>query len=241
MTKVVFDRVASLLGLAVLSPLFASVLLLVFLQDGRSPLYVAERAGRQGKPFRMVKIRSMVVGADRLGGTSSPSDDRRITPVGAYIRRFKIDELFQLWNVLKGEMSLVGPRPQTLEEVASYSTIEQGLLAVKPGITDFASIVFADEGDILRGFPNPGLAYRQLIRPWKSRLGLFYVSHRTALLDLQLIALTLLRIVAPDRAIGGVSRLLAKGGASKELVNVARRRTPLVPNAAPGMDEPFKN
>jgi lipopolysaccharide/colanic/teichoic acid biosynthesis glycosyltransferase len=239
-TKEVFDRAASLLGLLVLSPLFAIVLLLVFLQDRRSPLFLTERAGLQGKPFRMVKIRSMIVGADRLGGTSSPSDDRRITHVGAYIRRFKIDELFQLWNVLQGEMSLVGPRPQTLEEVASYSTVEQGLLAAKPGITDFASIVFADEGEVLLGATNPGLTYRQLIRPWKSRLGLFYVEHRELVLDLQLILLTLVRIVAPARAMAGVSRLLARYGASEELVRVARRVAPLVPHAVPGMGEPFE-
>lgn len=216
-----------------------AVCLLVWMQDWRSPFYVAERSGRHGS-FRMIKIRSMVVGADRQGASSTAGDDARITPIGGFIRRWKIDELSQLVNVLKGDMSLVGPRPEVLSEVATYTEEEKGLLAIKPGITDFSSIVFADEGEILRGAANPELAYRQLIRPWKSRLGLFYGGHRDMSLDLQLILLTLVRIVAPARAMAGVSRLLARHGAPEELVHVARREAPLVPHAVPGMSAPFE-
>jgi lipopolysaccharide/colanic/teichoic acid biosynthesis glycosyltransferase len=238
MAKEVLDRTCAFVGLVVLSPLLLVLCLLVWLQDWRSPFYVADRSGRGGS-FRMIKIRSMIARADQQGASSTAGDDRRITPVGRFIRRWKIDELSQLLNVLKGDMSLVGPRPEVMSEVATYTDEERGLFAVKPGITDFASIVFADEGEILRGAGNPELAYRQLIRPWKSRLGLFYMEHRTLGLDLQLILLTLVRIVAPDRALDGVCRLLAGHGASEELVRIARRASPLVPHAVPGRDEPF--
>jgi lipopolysaccharide/colanic/teichoic acid biosynthesis glycosyltransferase len=239
LAKGALDRLAALLGLVVLAPLLSAVLLLVWLQDRRSPLYIADRAGRGGIPFRMMKIRSMVANADRLGAASTAGDDQRITAIGRFIRRWKLDELSQLWNVLKGDMSLVGPRPQVMSEVETYTAVERGLLAAKPGITDFSSIVFADEAEILFRTADADLAYRQLIRPWKSRLGLFYVENHSMGLDLQLIALTLVRIVAPDRALVGVSQILRKLGAPEELICVARRTMPLVPHAVPGMSKPF--
>lgn len=239
MAKAILDRTAALLGLLLLSPLFLVLGFLVWRHDRHSALYIADRVARGGGTFRMVKIRSMVVGADRQGAASTAEDDKRITAVGHFIRRWKIDELSQLWNVLKGDMSLVGPRPQVVSEVATYTPEERGLLDVRPGITDFSSIVFADESEILRGSVDPDLTYRRLIRPWKSRLSLFYVSHSSIFVDLQLIALTLVRIVAPARALAGASRLLSGLGASEELVCVARRVAPLVPRAVPGMTEPF--
>lgn len=240
MAKELLDRCVALAGLLMLSPLFAVLLFLVWRQDGRSPFYIADRTGRGGGTFRMVKIRSMVANADRLGATSTTGDDARITGVGQFIRRWKIDELSQLWNVLKGDMSLVGPRPQVMSDVATYTQRECDLLKVKPGITDFSSIVFADEGEILRDSDNPDLDYRRLIRPNKSQLGLFYVEHRSLTVDIRLIALTLLRIVAPVRALTATSQLLASLGAPDELVRVARRTTPLAPRAVPGMSEPFE-
>jgi lipopolysaccharide/colanic/teichoic acid biosynthesis glycosyltransferase len=239
MVKEVFDRSAALLGLLLLAPLLLVVAFAVWYHDHHSPFYLGRRAGRHGSQFRMLKIRSMVADAGRLGGNATAADDSRITPIGRFIRRWKIDEISQLLNVLRGDMSLVGPRPQDFEEVTTFTPQEQELLAVKPGITDFASIVFADEGEILRGAPDPCLAYRQLIRPWKSRLGLFYVAHHSFSIDLQLILLTLVRIFAPDRALDGVGRLLQRLGATAELVSVARRRTSLAPHALPGMSEPF--
>lgn len=227
MLKEILDRTISFLLLLLLSPLLLGVLLLVFLEDGGPPLYIAPRAGRYGRPFRMVKIRSMIVGADRIGGTSSPRDDGRITRVGAYVRRLKIDELLQFWNVLTGDMSIVGPRPQVLDEVATYSAAERHLLDVKPGITDFASIVFADEGEILEGAADVYGTYVRLIRPWKSQLGLFYVDHRTTALDLELMVLTLVRILSPKRALDCVGRLLVRLRAPEDLVDVARRQRPI--------------
>jgi lipopolysaccharide/colanic/teichoic acid biosynthesis glycosyltransferase len=238
LVKALIDRSLAFVGLLLLSPVLATALLAVWRQDGRSPLYIADRAGRGGRRFRMVKIRSMIV-RPHPGASSTSADDERITAVGHFIRRWKIDELSQLWNVLKGDMSLVGPRPQVLAEVATYTPEELGLLSVKPGITDFSSIVFSDEGEILSGATDPDLAYRRLIRPWKSQLGLFYIANSNFPLDMQLILLTVVRIVRPRLALTGVCRLLRRQGAPEDLIRVAGRTTPLVPCAVPGKSEPF--
>lgn len=237
--KALFDRLVAVAGLLVLSPLLAVVMYLVRRKDGGAPLYIADRAAKDGGAFKMVKIRSMVVGAARIGGTSTASDDPRITALGRFIRRWKIDEIGQLWNVARGDMSLVGPRPQVLSEVATYTADERRLLTVKPGITDFASIVFADEAEILRATPDPDLAYQRLIRPWKSRLGLFYVDHSAVWLDLLLIVLTAVRVVSARAALRGVAALLAWLDAPPDLVRVATRAEPLSPAAVPGLTEPL--
>ena len=232
--KRLLDIVASALGLLVLSPVLGFFALAIWLQDFRSPLYVAPRVGRGGKTFRMVKLRSMTAGADRSGVDSTSADDRRITAVGRVLRAYKLDELSQLWNVLTGDMSLVGPRPNVAREVELYTTVERGLLAVRPGITDLASIVFSDEGQVLAGREDPDIAYNQLIRPWKSRLGLLYVQNMSIRLDLELIALTAVAIASRGRALNGVQAILNRLGADEELRRVAGRRNPLVPHAPPG-------
>lgn len=187
--------------------------------------------------FRMVKLRSMVINADRTGVDSTAGGDPRITRVGHFIRNYKLDELTQLWNVLLGDMSLVGPRPNVKRETDLYTAEEKRLLSVKPGITDIASIVFADEGDILKGQVDPDLAYNQLIRPWKSRLGLFYVGNRSLTLDLCLIWLTALTLISRERALTSLVRLLARLGASEALVRVAGRKDALTPFPPPGATE----
>jgi lipopolysaccharide/colanic/teichoic acid biosynthesis glycosyltransferase len=221
-------------GLLAVAPLLLPVLLLVWLQDRHSPFYIANRVGLRQRPFRMVKLRSMVVDADRTGVDSTAGDDARITPLGRFIRRYKLDELTQLWNVLVGDMSLVGPRPNVVREVNLYTPVERRLLDVRPGITDFASIVFADEADILRDRPDPDIAYNQLIRPWKSRLGLFYVDHESLALDLQLIALTLLALISRRQALTHLTALLTKLGADTVLRRVASRSEPLQAAPPPG-------
>jgi lipopolysaccharide/colanic/teichoic acid biosynthesis glycosyltransferase len=232
--KRALDLAVALSGLLLLSPLLVVVSVLVFVQDWRSPFYVAPRVGRDGRLFRMFKFRTMVVGADRSGVTSTSSRDARITPLGQFLRRSKFDELPQLWNVLLGELSLVGPRPNVPAGVAVYTDAERRLLSVRPGITDLASIVFADEGEILSGHADPDKAYDQLIRPWKSRLGLFYVERRSLWLDLRLIGLTLLAVVARPRALNAVARILTNSGASPELIAVAGRTVSLEPGLPPG-------
>ena len=184
----------------------------------------------------MVKFRSMVKNADRAGIDSTSANDQRITGIGRFIRRLKIDELPQLWNVAKGDMSLVGPRPNVVREVDLYTAEERHLLDARPGITDLASIVFADEGDILADKPDPDIAYNQLIRPGKSRLGLFYVDNRTTLMDLRILRLTVTNSLNRERALQAVSTLLGRAGAPDDLVRLATREDDLVAAPPPGAD-----
>jgi len=179
----------------------------------------------------------MVHQADTTGVSSTAGDDPRITWVGRIIRKFKLDEFPQLWNVLKGEMRLVGPRPNVEDETGLYTDEEKHLLDVRPGITDMASIVFADESDILKGHDDPDLAYNQLVRPWKSRLGLLYVKHFSFWLDLRLIFLTILAIVRRRLAVLRVGRLVQELGGDDALCAVSRRETELTPHPPPGMQE----
>lgn len=232
--KRILDIVLSSAGLILSAPVLLPAALLIWLQDRQSPFYIAQRIGRQDRPFRMVKLRSMIVNADRTGIDSTSACDPRITALGRFIRRYKLDELPQLWNVLIGNMSLVGPRPNVKRGTDLYTVTERRLLEVQPGITDIASIVFADEGIILMDERDPDLAYDQLIRPWKSRLGLFYVEHRTLALDFRILLLTLLAIVGRDRALRSVARMLNDLGADASLCRIALRRDPLTPTPPPG-------
>lgn len=235
--KRAFDIVAAAGGLLVCSPLLAAVMLAIWLQDRRSPFYIAPRAARGGGTFRMVKFRSMVVDADQLGGSSTAATDRRITPVGKFVRAYKLDELVQLWNVLKGDMSLVGPRPQVPAEAGLYTEAEKRMLTVRPGITDPASIVFSDEGNILKGSADPDSRYNQLIRPWKSRLALLYIDKRSFAVDLWLILLTAVAIFSRTAALKSIQRLLQHWGADPLLLRMARRREPLLSYPPPGATE----
>ena len=235
--KRLVDVCVAALALLALSPFIAVISLLIWAQDRHNPLYTPYRVGVDGRLFRMVKLRTMVVNADTAGGSSTAANDRRITALGRFIRRFKIDELGQLWNVLVGDMSLVGPRPNLKEDTDRYTAEERALISVKPGITDFASIVFADEGEILKDKPDPDIAYNQLIRPWKSRLGIFYVEHRSLAVDLRLIALTAQGLVDRPAALAGVHKLLKRLGADEQLQRVALREQPLTACPPPGMSE----
>jgi lipopolysaccharide/colanic/teichoic acid biosynthesis glycosyltransferase len=232
--KRLVDLVSASLMLIVTALPLTLLCAMIWLYDRGSPFYIATRVGRRGKPFQMVKLRSMRVNADKTGVTSTSADDQRITPVGHFVRRFKLDEFIQLWNVLKGDMSLVGPRPNVPSGVAGYTQIERQLLTVRPGVTDFASIVFSDEGDILAGKLDPDLAYNQLIRPGKSRLGLFYVENVGISVDLRLIWLTAVAVISRPAALRGVVTLLQSLNAPADLVEVARRDKPLAPMPPPG-------
>jgi lipopolysaccharide/colanic/teichoic acid biosynthesis glycosyltransferase len=193
--KRLFDVIASSAGLVLLLPLLA-VLAIVLKRESTGPVfYRGLRAGRYGKPFRIFKFRTMVVDADKIGGPTSSADDPRITRVGNFLRRYKLDEFPQLINVLKGEMSLVGPRPEVVQEVLLYTEEEKRLLEVRPGITDWASIRFRNEGEILRGSDDPHQAYREKIRPEKIRLGLEYVRSHSFMTDCKIIVNTLKALV----------------------------------------------
>jgi lipopolysaccharide/colanic/teichoic acid biosynthesis glycosyltransferase len=231
------DIVLALCGLVVLALPLTLIALAVWLEDRASPFYGGVRAGLRGQPIRMLKFRTMVPDAWKNGVNSTASTDRRITRVGGWLRRFKLDELPQLWNVLMGSMSLVGPRPQVADDVALYTADERRLLEVRPGITDLASVVFADEGGILAGSADPDLLYNQVIRPWKSRLGLEYIEHAGLALDVRIVALTLLAAISRRRALDGVARLLSAWNADPRLCEAALRLAPLRPYPPPGATE----
>jgi len=229
-----FDIIASLFGLLIFSPLLTLFTLLIWLQDFKSPFYISNRVGKNEKIFKIIKLRSMVINADKKGIDSTSLNDERITRIGHFIRSYKLDELSQLWNVFKGDMSLVGPRPNVKRETDLYTSTERELLSVKPGITDFASIVFADEGEILSGVKDPDISYNQLIRPGKSELGLFYISNQSFLLDIFILILTIIAIFSRAKSLSLLTYTLKKLGAKTELIELAGRKKPLVPMPPPG-------
>lgn len=232
--KRIFDFILALIGLIVSSPILLPVIFLVWIQDWHSPFYIAPRVGRGEKPFKMLKLRSMIVNADKSGVDSTSSNDKRITGVGKFIRKYKLDELSQLWNVLIGDMSLVGPRPNVKRETDLYTIEEKKLLTVRPGITDFSSIVFSDEGDILKDQNDPDIAYNQLIRPGKSMLGIFYIEKRTFIIDIKLIYLTVIAIISKEKALNSLVVILKKLNATELLINIASRKQNLYPMPPPG-------
>jgi len=215
------DVLLAALGLALLAPLFLLVALAVKLDSPGPVFYRGARVGRYGRRFAMFKFRTMVAEAESRGPSSTASDDRRITRVGALLRRYKLDELPQLINVLRGEMSLVGPRPQVPWIVERYSAAEQQLLAVRPGITDYASLRFADEGEILRGSADPDGDYLSRIHPEKVRLGLEYVRGWSLAADFRILVRTLFVLF------GGSSRAHpTRGGADAPPVRGGRAAWP---------------
>jgi len=219
--KRAFDLVLSCVGLFALCPLFCILALAIKLESHGPVFYRGERVGRNGKDFRIYKFRSMVTNAEKLGSSTTSGSDSRITRVGRIIRKCKLDEFSQLINVLKGEMSLVGPRPQVRWAVDLFNDEEREVLKLRPGITDWASIRFRDEGAIIErsGIADPDEAYFKLIHPEKMRLQLKYLRERSFRIDLKIILLTLGAIVSP-RLAGGettVSSTAVSGGKRKEI------------------------
>lgn len=231
-----FDFLFSSVVCIVFSPLLLGSVLAVWLQDFKNPFYLAKRVAYGGGDFTMIKVRSMVVNAEKSGVNSTGASDKRITLVGHFIRRYKVDEISQFINVLAGDMSVVGPRPNTYAwGVDLYTEVEQGLLSVRPGITDLSSIVFSDEGDILKNEPDADEAYNALIRPWKSRLGLLYIANQSLVLDIRIIWLTALAVINRSKALAGVDKILVDLNAPENLRTVCRRDQKLVPAAPPGV------
>lgn len=190
MTKRSFDIVVSVVMLFALSPLLVLIAFAIKCTSPGTILYKGRRAGRGGLPFCILKFRTMVPNAETLGGISTPDDDPRVTRIGRTLRKYKLDELPQLFNVLKGEMSLVGPRPEVISEVELYTPAERELFTLRPGMTDWASIKFRNEGEILKGSPEPHQTYREKIRPEKIRLGLRYAENHSLLVDLRILFAT---------------------------------------------------
>jgi lipopolysaccharide/colanic/teichoic acid biosynthesis glycosyltransferase len=173
------DFVFSLTGLIVLSPLFLLVALLVKLTSKGPIFYLQNRVGKGGRDFRVYKFRTMYTDADKKGLLTVGGKDKRVTNVGYYLRRFKLDELPQLLNVLAGDMSIVGPRPEVRRYVDLYTTEQRKVLSVRPGITDYASIAYRNENDLLATAANPEEMYIREIMPKKIELNFNYINNRS--------------------------------------------------------------
>jgi lipopolysaccharide/colanic/teichoic acid biosynthesis glycosyltransferase len=182
-----FDLAVSAVGLLAIGPVLLWFALRIKREDGGPVFYRGERVGLHGETFRIFKFRTMVVDAEKLGASSTSDDDPRITRIGKLLRKYKLDELPQLINVLKGDMSFVGPRPQVKWAVDLYTEEERKLLSIRPGITDYASLKFPNEGEILKGSKDPDKDYMEKIHPEKMRLSLEYVRNRSFWLDIKLI------------------------------------------------------
>jgi lipopolysaccharide/colanic/teichoic acid biosynthesis glycosyltransferase len=198
MLKRLFDILFASIGLTLSAPLLGLIALLIKLESPGPVFYRGVRVGRHGKPFRIFKLRSMVNDAEKKGASSTSGADMRVTRCGRVIRALKLDELSQLINVLIGDMSLVGPRPEVQKFVDLYTEEEKVILSVRPGITDWSSIKFHNEGEILAasGIADPDEAYAQLIRPEKLRLQLQYVREHNFWTDINIILATLLTILS---------------------------------------------
>ena len=199
--KRLLDIVASAIGLILLWPVFLVAAVLIKAEDGGPVLFRQERVGRLGRTFRILKFRTMTVDAPSRGPAITAQNDKRITRVGAFLRRTKIDELPQLWNVLCGEMSLVGARPEVPRYVAMFRAEYSEILRLRPGITDPASIRFRQESEILEGSTDPETTYIQRILPEKLRLARDYARHASTAYDLQLVLATLISLIYPARAL----------------------------------------
>ena len=193
-SKRCFDFAVALFGLILFSALLLLFALLIKVTSRGPIFYRGARVGRFGKIFRIFKFRSMVSNAERLGGFSATDEDPRLTRMGGFMRKYKLDELPQLINVLLGQMSLVGPRPQVPQYADTDGEERRKIFSVRPGITDWASIWNADEGSVLAGTEDPDRAYEKLIQPTKVELQLKYVREQSLLTDLKIIAYTLLKI-----------------------------------------------
>jgi len=231
------DIFISVIGLSFMAPILVIFIILIYLEDRHSPFYIAKRVGKNGLVFKMIKLRSMVVNAEKNGVDSTSLNDSRITNIGKKVRKYKLDEFTQLWNVLLGEMSLVGPRPNVLRDTNLYTESEKKLLLVKPGITDFSSIIFSDEGNILKDSKEPNLDYNQLIRPWKSRLGLIYIENQSTFVDLKIIIFTIISIFSKKNANKLVVSQLEKINVDPKVIQVSARVDKLYPYPPPGSDK----
>ena len=223
--KRLFDVATATIGLLLLWPVLAVLALLVKFRSSGPILFRQDRVGRGGKVFRIAKFRSMDVDAEQRGLQITSAGDRRITPIGGILRRTKLDELPQLWNVLRGEMSLVGPRPEVPSYVQTYTTEQREVLSVRPGLTDPASILYREEEKLLAGQADPESYYREIVLPAKLKLNLEYLSRVSFVRDVFLILQTMTCVLTP------------KGTSTKDCSSAGLHRCaqtwPATPNCSP--------
>ena len=191
MLKRSFDILSSGLGLLLISPILLIVALAITLSSKGGVFYKQSRVGLNGVNFNILKFRTMFTGSDKKGLLTVGDRDPRVTPIGYYLRKYKLDELPQLINVLIGDMSLVGPRPEVSKYVNLYSKEDRVVLSIKPGITDYASIYFRNENEILNSSSNPEKKYIEEVMPMKLELNKKYIEEKGLLTDLKIIFMTL--------------------------------------------------
>lgn len=193
--KRIFDLFFAFLGIMLLLPIYLLIAIFIKLDSKGEILYKQERIGKDGIPFYVLKFRTMVPDAFSKGALTVGSRDPRVTGVGFYLRKYKLDELPQLFNVLFGEMSFVGPRPEVKKYTDLYTAEQRKVLLVKPGITDYASIRYRNENDLLANSENPEKLYVEEIMPHKLELNLKYINNNSIFKDIEIILLTLYSIV----------------------------------------------
>jgi len=233
-TKRFIDAIAASFLLVVFTPLIGICAFIIWLQDGNSPIFCQTRCGKHRTKITIFKLRSMTLSVNDSGIGTTSENDGRITKFGSLIRKLKIDELPQLMNVIYGDLSLVGPRPQTVAEANLYTEVEEEIFNAKPGMTDLASVVFSDLNTIVASAADPNVAYHQLVRPWKSRLALLYVQKSSLKLDICILGLTAICIFSSRFAARLASQLLGVIHAETDLTNFTKRDQPLTPQPPPG-------
>ena len=192
--KRISDILLSFIGIIILFPVFVILFLSVFIGSGFPVFYLQKRAGKKGKEFLLCKFRTMKIGSDKTGLLTTSEKNTCITTVGYFLRKYKLDELPQLFNVFVGDMSLVGPRPEVIKYVKMYSEEQKNVLSVRPGITDYASIEYSNESEILSESENPEQLYISEIMPAKLKLNLRYIKEQSMLTDLKIILKTFVKI-----------------------------------------------
>ncbi|MES2568218.1 MAG: sugar transferase [Bacteroidota bacterium] len=195
MLKRIFDIIASLIGIIILFPVLLIICVLMVISCGFPLFYFQIRVGKDNRDFKLFKFRTMHLDADKKGLLTVGGRDPRVTRIGYYLRKYKLDELPQLFNVLFGSMSLVGPRPEVRKYVDLYTVDQLNVLTVKPGITDFASLEYIHENDLLAKSSNPEQTYVEEIMPAKLALNAKYIQQRGLLVDLKVIIQTIIKIV----------------------------------------------
>lgn len=195
MLKRFFDIFFSIIGTLIIIPVLLPLFIIIMIESRGSAIYIQKRVGRGGKEFNLYKIRTMYINSDKHGQLTIGKNDCRITRTGSFLRKYKIDELPQLINILMGDMSFVGPRPEVLKYVNMYNTKQQKVLSIRPGLTDFASLHYYNENELLSKYEDPEQYYIQIIMPHKLILNLEYIEKKNFGLDIKIIFKTLFRFL----------------------------------------------
>lgn len=196
MYRAIFDIIVSTVAILVLSPFLIIIMIAIALDSRGGVFFKQVRVGKSRKNFNLLKFRTMRPFSEKEGKITVGNDDPRITPVGAFLRKYKMDELPQLFNVILGDMHLVGPRPEVPEYVAKYTAEQLRVLSVKPGITDYASLEYFNENELLAQSPNPEETYVSVVMPAKLKMNLEYVDNRNFPADVKILVKTVMRILS---------------------------------------------